>query len=139
MVNISSTDSKNCLLFAERKRGLLFQVDLDASRARAAPLPIDSLRGVTAIGFDPIDKMIYYAESWPGIIRRSYMNGSHAETIINGVYYANRLAIDYINRNIYFTDSSRYRIDVAALNGAHRTSLIYTTWPEGVALDLLNG
>ena len=82
---------------------------------------------------------MYYAEYYPGIIRRSHLNGSEAKTIVNGVYYANRIAIDYITRNIYFTDSSRDRIDVAALNGMHRTSLITTPFPEDIALDLMNG
>ena len=117
----------------------MYQVDLGADPHQAAPLPIDHLRGLTAVGFDPIDKLIYYAESFPGIIRRSLLDGTGDETIINGVYYPNRLAIDYINRNIYFTDSSRYKIDVATLDGLHRTTLISTTWPEGIALDLKNG
>lgn len=117
----------------------MYQVDVEANLHSAAPLPIDRLRGLTAVGFDPIDKLVYYAEGYPGIIKRSFLNGTSDETIVNGVYWANRLAIDFINRNIYFTDSSRNRIDVATLDGMHRTSLITTPWPEGIALDLKNG
>ena len=117
----------------------MYQVDLETNPQRAAPLPIHHNRGLTAVGFDPVDRLIYYAESYPGLIRRSFLNGTADEVIINGIYYANRLAIDFINRNIYFTDTSRNRIDVASLSGMHRAMLITTQRPEGIALDLKNG
>ena len=134
-----SIDSNRSLLFTELRRNVLYQVDLETNPQRAAPLPIHHNRGLTAVGFDPVDRLIYYAESYPGLIRRSFLNGTADEVIINGVYYANRLAIDFINRNIYFTDTSRNRIDVAALSGMHRAMLITTQGPEGIALDLENG
>ncbi|PFX27283.1 Low-density lipoprotein receptor-related protein 6 [Stylophora pistillata] len=136
---LPSYDSKKSLLFSEHWRGIIFQVNLEGDDHRAAPLPIDHLRGVSAVGFDPIEELVYFAEYGPGIIQRSHLNGSNAETIVNGIYYANRLAIDHLTRNIYFTDSSKYRIDVATLDGKHRTGLISTVWPEGLALDLKNG
>lgn len=117
----------------------MYQIDLEAFPYGAAPLPKEHTRGLTGVSFDPVDKLVYYAESYPGIIRRGFLNGTADEAIIRGVYYPNRLAIDYINRIIYFTDSSRNRIDIAALDGKHRGMLIATTWPEGIALDLKNG
>ena len=117
----------------------MFQVDLDAFPLRAAPLPIDEIRGAGPVAFDPIDGRIYYAEFFPGVIRRSFLNGSSEEMIINGVYYANWIEIDYIYRNVYFVDYGRDRIDVAALNGLHRTMLISRSTLEGIALDLING
>lgn len=133
------TESKKSLLFSEHWRGIIFQVNLEGNDHRAAPLPIDHLRGLSAVGFDPVEELVYFAEYAPGIIQRSHLNGSDAETIVNGIYYANRLAIDHLTRNIYFSDSSKYRIDVATLDGMHRTGLISTVWPEGIALDLKNG
>lgn len=133
------TESKKSLLIAEFKRSVLYHVDMETDPNRAVPLPIDKILGLTAVGFDPIDQKIYYGELGRSIIRRSYLNGTADETIINGVYFANRLAIDYINRNIYYTDSQRNKIDVAAVSGLHRTTLLLTTAPEGIALDLKNG
>ena len=114
---------------------------MEADSPMPAPLPIDHRVGPTAVGFDPVEKVVYYSESALGIIRRSFLNGTADETIINGVYTTDRLtiAIDYVTRNIYFTDNQRNRIDVAAINGIHRSSLISTPWPEGIALDLKNG
>ena len=133
------TESKKSLLIAEHTRSVLYHVDMETDPNRAVPLPIDKILGLTAVGFDPIDQKIYYGELGRSIIRRSYLNGTADETIINGVYFANRLAIDYINRNIYYTDSQRNKIDVAAVSGLHRTTLLLTTAPEGIALDLKNG
>ena len=133
------TESKKSLLIAEYKRSVLYHVDMETDPNKAVPLPIDKILGLTAVGFDPVDQKIYYGEVGRSIIRRSFLNGTADETIINGVYFANRLAIDYINRNIYYTDTSRNKIDVAALSGLHRTTLLFTTAPEGIALDLKNG
>lgn len=115
---------------------------MEADSPIPAPLPIDHRVSPTAVGFDPVEKVVYYSESFLGIIRRSFLDGTADETIINGVYTkldGLAIAIDYITRNIYFTDNQRDRIDVAAINGMHRTSLISTPWPEGITLDLKNG
>ena len=114
---------------------------MEADSPTPALLPIDHRVSPTAVGFDPVEKVVYYSEGALGIIRRSFFNGTADETIINGVYTADRLAIaiDYVTRNIYFTDILRDRIDVATINGMHRTILISTPWPEGIALDLENG
>ena len=116
-------------------------MEADSPMPRPAPLPISHRFGPTSVGIDPVEKVVYYSESALGIIRRSFLNGTADETIINGVLPTDLLAIaiDYITRNIYFTDSGRDRIDVATINGMHRTSLISTPWPEGIALDLKNG
>ena len=133
------TESKKSILIAEYKRSVLYHVDMETVPNRAVPLPIDKILGLTAVGFDPIDQKIYYGELGRSIIRRSFLNGTADETIINGVYFANRIAIDYINRNIYLSDTNRNKIDVAALSGLHRTTLLFTTAPVGIALDLKNG
>lgn len=144
MLKSSSTDTKKGLLFTEFRRGVLYQVDMEADSPTPALLPIDHRARPTAVGFDPVEKVVYYSEGALGIIRRSFFNGTADKTIINGIYKTHRLnrlaiAIDYVTRNIYFTDRLRDRIDVAAINGMHRTSLISTPWPEGIALDLKNG
>lgn len=127
------------LLFSEYSRSILFQAYLEGDVYQAAPLPFDNIHGLTAVGFDPIERQVYYGQFRPGLILRSPLNGSAPETIINGVYFINRLAIDYVFRIIYFTDTSRDRIDVATLEGKYRKRLISTPAPEDIALDLENG
>ncbi|KAJ7377403.1 Neurotrypsin [Desmophyllum pertusum] len=132
-------DARKMLLFSEYSRSILFQAYLEGDVYQAAPLPFDNIHGLTAVGFDPIERQVYYGQFRPGLILRSPLNGSAPETIINGVYFINRLAIDYVFRIIYFTDTSRDRIDVATLEGKYRKRLISTPAPEDIALDLENG
>ena len=139
MFSYSLSDARRSLVFGEYQRHLLYQVDLDAEPQRAAPLPIDRIRGVGAVAFDPVDQQIYYAERYPGIIRRNVLNGTAEETIVNGVYLASRVEIDYIYRNIYFTDIIRNRLDVASLDGLYRKFILSEPGLESIALDLRNG
>lgn len=133
------SDAKRSLVFGEGQRNLLYQVDLDAEPQRAAPLPIDEILGVSAVAFDPVDQQIYYAEIHPGIIRRNFLNGTAKETVVNGIYFASRVEIDYIYRNIYFTDIIRNRLDVASLDGLYRKFILSEPGLESIALDLANG
>lgn len=133
------SDAKRSLVFGEGQRHLLYQVDLDAEPQRAAPLPIDGILGVNAVAFDPVDQQIYYAEKFPGIIRRNFLNGTAEETVVNGIYFASRVEIDYIYRNIYFTDIIRNRLDVASLDGLYRKFILSEPGLESIALDLTNG
>lgn len=139
MFSYSLSDAKRSLVFGEQQRQLLYQVDLDAEPQRAAPLPIDGIRGVSAVAFDPVDQQIYYAETYPGIIRRNFLNGTAEETIVSGIYFASRMEIDYIYRNIYFTDILRNRLDVASLDGLYRKFILSEPGLESIALDLTNG
>ena len=50
----------------------------------------------------------------------------------------NGIAIDWIGRNLYWTDAGTNRIEVSRLDGSFRTSLIATNvdLPRAIILDI---
>jgi len=60
------------------------------------------------------------------MIQRAKMNGSNQGVVIsNEIYHPDGVAIDWVARNIYWTDTGTDRIEVARLNGKHRRVIIF--------------
>lgn len=60
------------------------------------------------------------------MIQRAKMNGSHQEVVIsNEIYHPDGVAVDWVSRNIYWTDTGTDRIEVARLNGKHRRVIYF--------------
>jgi len=61
--------------------------------------------------------------------------------VLNNVKSAEGLAVDWISRNIYFTDSETRTIEVASLNGQYRKVLVRSNLknPRGIAVDPVDG
>ncbi len=59
------------------------------------------------------------------------------QLIEGGMYVTEALAVDWIGRNIYWTDYALETIEVASLDGRHRTALFTRnlTNPRALILD----
>jgi len=54
------------------------------------------------------------------------MNGSNQEVVIsNEIYHPDGVAVDWVARNIYWSDTGTDRIEVARLNGKHRRVIYF--------------
>lgn len=55
------------------------------------------------------------------VIQRAKMNGNKQAVVIsNEIYHPDGVAIDWVARNIYWTDTGTDRIEVSRLSGKHR-------------------
>ena len=76
---------------------------------------------VYGIGFDLVNRIIYWSEIVLGIIRRvsfdSHLNGATVETIVSGLSRPEQVAVDWINRKLYWTDHGRGVIERSDLDG----------------------
>lgn len=60
------------------------------------------------------------------MIQRAKMNGSNQRVVIsNEIYHPDGVAVDWVARNIYWTDTGTDRIEVATLNGKHRRVIYF--------------
>ncbi|XP_023239238.1 low-density lipoprotein receptor-related protein 6-like [Centruroides sculpturatus] len=76
------------------------------------------------------------------MIRRAYLNGSEQEDLITTeVHHPDGIAIDWIARNLYWTDTGTDRIEVSRLNGTSRKILITENLdePRAIVLDPVEG
>lgn len=70
------------------------------------------------------------------------MNGTDVEdVIVDSLDTADGIAIDYIERHIYWTDAGKDRIEVADLDGELRKILIWQNLdsPRAIVLHLAEG
>ncbi len=75
------------------------------------------------------------------VINRIRYDGSNYSIVLRNVPSAEGLAVDWISRNIYFTDAERRTIEVASLDGKFRKVLVSTDLrnPRGIAVDPRDG
>lgn len=99
--------------------------------------------GQTAVGvsYDCHEQFIYWSDVSSNVINRIRYDGSNYSIVLQNVPSAEGLAVDWISRNIYFTDAVKRTIEVASLDGKHRKVLVDTDLknPRGIALDPRDG
>jgi low density lipoprotein receptor-related protein 5/6 len=83
-----------------------------------AVLPIQGLKGVKAIDFDPVQKFLYWIEGKAQSIKRADVTGGKMMTVVHGVKELQPfdLAIDPIGRLLFWTCVSQDVINVTRLN-----------------------
>ena len=70
------------------------------------------------------------------------MNGSNIEVFIDsGIELLDGLAVDWIGRNVYWSDAGSNRIEVSRMDSMSRRSIVWENIesPRSLALDPPNG
>lgn len=106
-------------------------VYLDSLDYTHRTLPLKDVRYSIAIDYEPVDGFVYWTDDETKSIRRARLfNGSDQRDIVTGdVSHPDGLAVDWIARNLYWTDTGTDRIEVTRLDGQHRRVLLH----EGLA------
>ena len=68
------TGPRNFLLFSRRRD--IQRVSFDTPDQTNVVLPIFDIKQATALGFDPIDKYVYWSDVREHVIKRADMNGT---------------------------------------------------------------
>ena len=99
------------------------------------------LHRVIPLGFDTAQEHLFFGEHTLGRIYRSNYNGSSRTLIMEDVKNVEGLAIDWINRLLYWTTYTSGTIEVATLDGKYRKVLINAglEYPRGMAVDPVAG
>nr|XP_033800021.1 low-density lipoprotein receptor-related protein 1B [Geotrypetes seraphini] len=97
------------------------------------------LNNVIAIDFDYREEFIYWIDSSTpngSRINRMYLNGSDMK-VVHNTAVPNSLAVDWIGKNIYWSDTEKRIIEVSKLNGLYPTILVSKKlkFPRDLSLD----
>ena len=83
-------------------------------------------RDAYAVDFDWRDQMYYWTDRIPGEVRRAKFNGNGSSTLVarTGLPSPFDLVVEWVSRNLYFSDRVRDSIFVCQLNGFYRKTLL---------------
>ncbi|XP_013407657.1 low-density lipoprotein receptor-related protein 2-like [Lingula anatina] len=104
-------------------------------------LPITGTN-IIAVEVDVAGGQLFYADSRANKIYHCNVNGTDCKVLFeSGVDVTEGLAVDWVGRNIYWTDYVLETIEVATLDGRYRTVLFgdNVTNPRAIALDPREG
>ncbi|CAB3364278.1 Hypothetical predicted protein [Cloeon dipterum] len=118
-------------------------ISMNRKVSEQAMIPISSVSRPTAIDFDKRTGFIYFSDPPKFSIERRKLDGSQRETVIDsGVNNCEGIAIDWMARNIYWTDDILLLIKVAKLdNPKISKTLLHENFhhPRDIVLDPLKG
>ncbi|KAK3103210.1 hypothetical protein FSP39_017453, partial [Pinctada imbricata] len=127
------------LLFANRRD---LQI-IDAKSNGNTTIIQEGLEDAAAVDFYYEERSVFWTDVSLEMIKRTWVNGTQAsENIItSGLVSPDGLAVDWIAKKIYWTDSETNRIEVSNMDGSYRKVLFWKNLdqPRAIALDPLNG
>ena len=96
---------------------------------------------IISLGVDTVHQHIYFGDYNLGRISRSNYDGSNVSIIMERVKLGEGLAVDWINRLMYWTSYTSAMIEVATLDGQYRTVLANTglQYPGDIEVDPIAG
>jgi len=99
---------------------------------------------VLGIDYDLVGRMFYWSEITFGTIHRvsfdNGYNGSAVETIVAGLYRPEQIAVDWINRKLYFADHGLRVIARSNLDGTNIEGVVnLNILPQSIAVDPIHG
>ena len=132
--------SNKFIIFAEADAGEIYKVPLETPETPCYPLAINTnISRPVAVDYDPLEGKVYWTDVTLKLVASSFPNGSAVEVIAdNNLYIPGGLAVNYVGRNIYWTDEGTNRIEVAKLDGSSRRGLITSSVekPRAILLNI---
>lgn len=131
------------LLYGKRRAPMIKGISLTSkNQAQDVMIPITNvLPG--ALDYDVQTQMIYYSDLIRYVIERRSLNGTIRESVIDSdVTNCEGLAIDWMSRNIYWTDEGLARIYVASLSNTTQRKILIDGpmfHPRSIVLDPRKG
>ncbi|XP_051867562.1 low-density lipoprotein receptor-related protein 8 isoform X3 [Pristis pectinata] len=107
---------------------------------------VSTLKNVVSLDVDVEENKIYWIDLYYKVIYSAPLDkgsdpSQHIHLIEHGLQIPECLAIDWIHKNIYWTDSGTRSISVATVDGTKRKTLISTELenPRAIAVDPIRG
>uniref|UniRef100_A0A3B4FXS2 Low-density lipoprotein receptor-related protein 2 n=1 Tax=Pundamilia nyererei TaxID=303518 RepID=A0A3B4FXS2_9CICH len=132
-----ATPSAAVLLLAKRSQIIANRVNI------RPPLmsPVITGLSIVTVDFDSVTSKIYWADTKEKKIWSAYQNGTGKQAVFSsGLMVTESIAVDWVGRNLYWTDSVMENIEVSTLDGRYRKVLMSRniTNPRGLVLDPRN-
>ncbi|XP_052829737.1 nidogen-1-like isoform X2 [Octopus bimaculoides] len=132
------SESQNYLVFIRGKS--ILKMPYSHSRDRGKRISSIPDQTPIALAYDCVEKQIYYSDIESYTIRKMDTTGNYSGIVVENVK-SEGIAIDWISRNMYWTDSRKKSVEVTKLDGTHRKTLFNTkiSNPRGIVVDPIRG
>ena len=133
------------LLYSERRKIRLLHVDGDHHRQNnlTTRTLVENLEDAIAVAFHYEDQILFWTDVSLGrILRTSLKKNSPIETVVSvGLVRPEGIAVDWVTRKIYWTDSHSKLIEVVNLDGKQRSVLFWNNLdqPRAIVVDPSHG
>ena len=113
-------------------------MNLDGSDQRTI---VSNVYNVHGMDYDILTNMVYWCEVNVGKIYRASIGSEGRELIVSGLVSPEEVAVDWINRKLYWCDRGSDTIEYSRLDGSNRRLLLNTglDQPHGLVIDPLSG
>ncbi|XP_047465711.1 low-density lipoprotein receptor-related protein 2 [Mugil cephalus] len=125
------------LLVAKRSQIIANRINMNPPEIR----PVVTGSSIVTVDFDRVTSRIYWADATQKKIWSAYQNGTDKQEVFStGLMVPESIAVDWVGRNLYWTDSVMENIEVSTLDGRFRKVLLTknVTSPRGLVLDPRN-
>jgi len=139
-------DEKTCIVpvgfLLIMQRADIRRITLDIYKGDIT-IPLAGIKEANALDFDLSEERIYWSDT--GVdkdIKSAHMNGTGIKTVIrHGLEMPASISVDWVAKNIYWSDRSAHRIEVSRLNGNYRKVLLWedVESPRALAVNPHNG
>ncbi|XP_059475497.1 low-density lipoprotein receptor-related protein 1 isoform X2 [Neocloeon triangulifer] len=114
------------LIFSKGRPPGIKGISINNKAVEQGMIPISSVSRPTAIDYDVRTQFIYFSDPPKYTIERRKLDGSQREVVIDsGINNCEGIAIDWMARNIYWTDDALKLIKVAKLDNTSVTKTLF--------------
>lgn len=120
-------DGKSCnkletfLIYAHKTE--IAGIPKEVNASGDAILPLLGLGHAVGIDYDAKEQMIYFSDNMRDNISRVGRFDRKVEVLVKSVRSVNGIAVDWLGRNLYWTDADEREVAVAKLNGSFKKVL----------------
>lgn len=133
------------LLYSERRNIRLLEVDkhLRGQNNFTTTVLAENLQDAIAVAFHYEDQFLFWTDVSLGkILRKSLRKDGQVETVVSvDLVRPEGIAIDWVTKKIYWTDSHSKLIEVVNLDGTQRSVLFWSNLdqPRAIVVDPIHG
>ena len=138
-------DTKSCILqdtFLIYARGTeIAGIPKEVNATGDAISPLLGLGNAVGLDYDTKEQMIYFSDIVRDNISRFSLFDKKVEVLVKSVKNADGIAVDWLGRNLYWTDADKHEVAVAKLNGSFKKVLFSegVSRPRAIVLHPLQG
>ena len=142
---ILAKDKKTCIkleAFLIYARGTeIAGVPKAANSSDDAIFPLFGLGNAVGLDYDAKENMIYFSDIIRDNISRFSLTDRKVEVLVKSVKNADGIAVDWLGRNLYWTDAENDEVAVAKLNGSFKKVLFSkgVSRPRAIVLHPIEG